>query len=130
MPSQVAAVNEVSASFWDPDLAEPLQRSSVLHVVEDGKNTGDGVAMKLSSKDFHTLLRAADVAEAQVELIQSVKARSQGRIMTRRLIVPALAAVTISAALVFSVLELFVGSETPTTYVSELPSLPSSSLEG
>jgi hypothetical protein len=88
----------------------------------------EGVAMKLSSKDFHTLLRAADVAEAQIQLMHSVKARSKGRIPMSRLTGPALVAVAVSAAVVFSVLELSVGSETPSTYVSELPGPPS--LEG
>jgi hypothetical protein len=85
--------------------------------------------MKLSSKDFHTLLRAADVADAQIELMDFVKGRSEGRFPMNRLTGPVLVAVAMSAALVFSIMEFSVGYEAPSTYVSELPE-KSSALEG
>jgi hypothetical protein len=77
--------------------------------------------MKLSSKDFHALLRAGDVADAQIELMHYMKARSEGRIPTNRLTGPVLVAVAVSAALVLSALQFSVGHEAPLTYLSELP---------
>jgi hypothetical protein len=56
--------------------------------------------MKLSATDYETLLRAADIADAQRELLQRSKRRSaQARSTTSTAILAALAALALASLL-------------------------------